>query len=294
MKPNFRSHWLVVLGAIGILFAFEQLTMGYWPPSCSVGSENCGSWTCTPGNVIYAGTLSKTNDVICVGGSVTAPSLSGTTIQAGHKTRQCVDNCGGSETEIRSISYNTTNTWWEPPLQTTFTTAGTYSFTIMVQGVSSDSDCPSPTPAVSAGTYTVTVANNIIPPVIAIQPVTQTVPVGNNATFSVSVVYCGSLTFYQWRKNGNELFNIGNFSGADTPQLTIQSVSLSDIGSCYDVVVRNPAGSVTSSSVKLWVSQPGVDSDGDGLPDSIDAYPNTPDTTLPTFTISSPAENQVF
>jgi hypothetical protein len=42
------------------------------------------------------------------------------------------------------------------------------------------------------------------------------------------------------------------------------------------------------------IVNPVVDSDNDGLPDSIDAYPNDYDYELPSFTITSPSEGSIF
>jgi hypothetical protein len=144
---------------------------------------------------------------------------------------------------------------------------------------------------VTSATAVLTVAASCTVPVITWQPQSQLVCTGATATFTVAATGPGPLR-YQWRKNGYNLFNGGNISGADSSVLTIKLVSLSDRAS-YDVVISNPAGSVQSQPAVLRVYQSG-DTDGDGLPDSIDADPYNPDTTAPVFVINTPSEGAVF
>jgi alpha-tubulin suppressor-like RCC1 family protein len=88
------------------------------------------------------------------------------------------------------------------------------------------------------------------PPYIVSQPVSQSVPVGASATFTVSAR--GSLPFgYQWRFNGQDI------SGATSATLTLSNLSYSQTG-YYDVAVRNPIGHVVSAKVLLSVGQTSV------------------------------------
>jgi hypothetical protein len=78
---------------------------------------------------------------------------------------------------------------------------------------------------------------------IATQPVSQSVVVGQPATFSVVTNLATGVT-YQWQKNGV------NISGATSASYTIPSVSASNSGN-YSVIVTSSSNSVTSSSVGL-------------------------------------------
>jgi len=78
------------------------------------------------------------------------------------------------------------------------------------------------------------------PPFITTQPVSQTVSVGGNATFSVAATGTAPLS-YQWTKNGV------NIIGATSATYSINNVQLTDAG-LYGVVVSNASGSEHSSA----------------------------------------------
>ncbi|MFC1584982.1 immunoglobulin domain-containing protein [Fibrobacterota bacterium] len=100
---------------------------------------------------------------------------------------------------------------------------------------------------------------NALPPVITIQPASQTVSEGQTASFSVAATSSSSMT-YQWRKNGTPL------SGATSAGYTTPATTLSDNGAQYDVIVTNSAGSTTSSAAVLTVNP---------LPPVISAHPSS-------------------
>lgn len=112
----------------------------------------------------------------------------------------------------------------------------------------------------NAGNYSVTVTNiagsitssNAVlivtntPPSITTQPQSQTVSVGQSATFSVTAT--GTLPLnYQWQLGGT------NLSGATTNPFTFANAQLTNEGN-YSVVITNLAGSVTSSVAMLTVN----------------------------------------
>jgi len=77
---------------------------------------------------------------------------------------------------------------------------------------------------------------------------------GTTAAFSVGVTGTAPFTF-QWQRNGANLVNGGNVSGATTSELTLTAVTTNDAAD-YTVVVSNPAGSVTSVVAALSVTLP--------------------------------------
>ena len=91
------------------------------------------------------------------------------------------------------------------------------------------------------------------PPVVT-GPANQTILEGGTTSFSVTTSGTAPFTF-QWRRNGTDLVNGGNVSGATTSGLTLTAVTTNDAAS-YTVVVSNPAGSVTSVVAVLTVISP--------------------------------------
>ena len=94
------------------------------------------------------------------------------------------------------------------------------------------------------------------PAAISLQPLSQTNAAGSTVTFTVVATTFFPVT-YQWQKNGTNLFDGGNLSGANTNTLTITGISDSD-SSSYSVIVSNSYGSVTSSIVTLTVIDPPI------------------------------------
>ena len=90
-------------------------------------------------------------------------------------------------------------------------------------------------------------------PIITNGPINQAVCAGNLANFLVTATGTG-LT-YQWRKGTVNLINGGNISGATSPMLSINSVSMSDAASNYNVVIAGTCSpNVTSANVSLTVN----------------------------------------
>src|ERR1019366_278359 len=112
-----------------------------------------------------------------------------------------------------------------------------------------------------AGSYTVVLTNLagsvtsavatltvIVPPTITTQPESQTVALGQNASFSVTANGTAPLS-YQWSFNGAAL------AGATSSTLPLNNVQTNKAGS-YTVVVTNMAGSITSAVAPLTVLVP--------------------------------------
>jgi hypothetical protein len=73
------------------------------------------------------------------------------------------------------------------------------------------------------------------------------VTAGERATFSVVATGTTPLN-YQWRKSGI------NISGASATSYTTSATTVTDSGSNFDVVITNPAGSITSNAATLSVN----------------------------------------
>src|ERR1041385_6386712 len=83
------------------------------------------------------------------------------------------------------------------------------------------------------------------PPVITVQPVSQSVSLSNSVTFSVTAS-SGTTMSYQWRKDG------ASITGATSNSYSISSVTSTNAAG-YTVKVVNSSGSVTSSVATLTV-----------------------------------------
>ena len=83
------------------------------------------------------------------------------------------------------------------------------------------------------------------------QPQTQLAFLGDPVSFTVSTF--GSLPVsYQWRKNGKNISDAGNLSGANTRTLLLTNISSADAAD-YSVVVSNALGSIASVTALLEV-----------------------------------------
>ena len=88
---------------------------------------------------------------------------------------------------------------------------------------------------------------------ILTQPTNQHVCVGGTANFAITS--SGLALTYQWRKGNLNLVNGTHFSGATSPILTINSVSLTDTASNYNVLVYGAcAPNDTSINVSLLIN----------------------------------------
>ena len=125
--------------------------------------------------------------------------------------------------------------------------------------------------AANSGSYRVWVANAagsmcsqpvtlsvFNPPVITIQPLSTSVAVGASATLQVAAGGTQPLT-YQW------YFNDSLLTTANGTSLLLTGVGSANAGT-YRVVVTNTVGTAISYPAILKVT--GIDSDGDGIPDS--------------------------
>jgi hypothetical protein len=84
---------------------------------------------------------------------------------------------------------------------------------------------------------------------ITAQPTTQGVRLGQVATFSVAASGSNPIS-YQWNKNGVPI------TGAINASYTTPATSAADNDSTFTVSITNPAGSVTSTTVRLLLNTP--------------------------------------
>jgi Immunoglobulin domain/Regulator of chromosome condensation (RCC1) repeat/Immunoglobulin I-set domain/NHL repeat len=91
-------------------------------------------------------------------------------------------------------------------------------------------------------------------PFILVSPVSQSILVYSNVTFTVLALGDEPLT-YQWQKDGVDLADDARVSGTSTPSLVISNLLVAD-ASGYRVIVTNASGSVTSAVATLTLLGP--------------------------------------
>ncbi|MCI0746867.1 MAG: immunoglobulin domain-containing protein [Verrucomicrobia subdivision 3 bacterium] len=97
-------------------------------------------------------------------------------------------------------------------------------------------------------TQRVAIAESVAPPMITTPLQNLLVPVGSNATFTVSATGSAPLS-YSWR------FGTTPITGATGPSHTVNNAQLANAGS-YTVTVTNPGGSASSTALLSVVDRP--------------------------------------
>jgi len=193
-----------------------------------------------------AGSATSNNAVLNVNAAAVAPSITtqpgNQSVTAGQTATFSVSATGTAPMSYQwrkngtSISGATASSYTTPA--TSMTDSGS-TFSVSISNSAG---------SVTSNNATLTV-NQAAPiaPSIATQPASQTVTVGQTATFSVLATGTGPLS-YQWRMNGT------NVSGANGSSYTTSATTTGMSGSAYSVVVSNSAGSVTSGNAMLTVN----------------------------------------
>ncbi len=98
-----------------------------------------------------------------------------------------------------------------------------------------------------SGATTMAPADPATAPSFTLQPASQTVVVGQPASFSVMATGTAPLS-YQWQKNN------ANISGATSASYTTPATVSGDNGATFRVIVSNSAGNVTSNAATLTLN----------------------------------------
>lgn len=121
----------------------------------------------------------------------------------------------------------------------------------------------------ASAVLTVVVPVTNTPPQILTQPISQTINVGSNVTFSVTASGTAPM-MYQW------FFNGGNLNGQNASTLNLSQVQQNQAGN-YSVIVSNVAGTATSAAAVLAVPSSGAVSS---------------ETVKPKLSITTPKSNE--
>lgn len=104
------------------------------------------------------------------------------------------------------------------------------------------------------GSVTSAPARLEIRPTILTNPTNQTLIAGSKAQLSVRATGSTKLV-YQWRKNGTNVINGVNVSGATSNVLTLTALATNNVGA-YDVIITNRFGRTNSGVATLRVVSP--------------------------------------
>ncbi len=229
-----NSHtWNATLAALdsdgdrysnGVELADPNGTWRPGQPNPSGTVSNPGDATSYPGATATAPviTTQPASQTVPAGANVTFTVVATGTAPLSYQWRFNSVNISGATSSVLTLNAVTT------------ANAGSYSALVSNSAGSATS---------AAATLTV---NTVGAPTITTQPVSQTVTVGANVTFTVGATGTAPLS-YQWR------FNSVNISGATSSVLTLNAVTTANAGS-YSALVSNSAGSATSAAASLTVN----------------------------------------
>lgn len=168
----------------------------------------------------------------------------------------------GSASPPLGLSYTPTYQWQLDGVNLTdgagISGSGTSMLTLTGVSAASDGNYTLVASSASFGSNTSNVATITVeaPPLITVQPLSQTLAYGSvpSVTFTVAASGLPAPTF-QWFENGNPLSDGGRISGSATSTLQITNPMVSDTG-VYTVVATNGIGSpATSNPASLTVNQ---------------------------------------
>ncbi len=237
----------------------EQADAGNY--TCEITSP-CNTKTTTQNATLAIGSGSQTfitaqanNNNVCVGGTATfSIGATGTNLTYRWRKGNVVLTNGGKISGANSANLVISNV--------ESVDAGQYNV-IVTGGCNNESTQTSRNVSLNVSDETFTVTS---------QPTNQATAPGGSATFSVSANGMGIT--YQWMKNGNDLVDVNNISGARSPNLTISNATKADEGNYACVITNNCGVRVVTSFVTLAVGSPTSVRSRNALAGNVQVFPN--------------------
>ncbi len=227
--------------------AIAGATASSYTTPATVQTDNGASFTVTVSN--GAGSVTSSAAMLTVNPAAVAPAITtqpqSQTVTAGQTATFSVGASGTAP-----LSYQ----WKKNGAAIASATASSYATPPTVQtdsGARFSVTVTNPVGSLTSSAATLTVNAAAVAPTITAQPQSQTVTMGQTATFGVVAGGTAPLS-YQWKKNGTAI------AGATASSYTTPATVQTDNGASFTVTVSNGAGSVTSSAAMLTVNPAAV------------------------------------
>ena len=213
--------------------------------------SGCTGVTSAKGNAVSS-TSASTSSIIALSASPAALSFGNVSVGSTSNQSLTITNSGTSPVTISQANASGAGfaiggvappVSLNPGNSATFTASFAPASTGSVSGAASFSG-----PQLSS-TFVIqmTGAGVAVAPSITAQPISESILVGQTATFSVNASGTAPLN-YQWRKNGSAI------AGASSASYTTPAETTSDNGAQFSVVVSDSAGSIASNAATLSVT----------------------------------------
>jgi hypothetical protein len=235
--PPFSYQWLKNNANIG------GATLASYTTPATIAGDNGAKFDVVVSNA--AGSVKSAMATLTVNAGAVAPTImippNNQTVTMGQTVTFSVTATG---TAPLSYQWQKNNANISGATASSYTTPATVSgdngakFDVVVSNVAG---------SVTSAMAMLTVNAGAVAPTITTQPASQTVTIGQTATFSVTATGTAPLT-YQWQKNS------ANISGATAASYATPATATADNGAKFDVVVSNAAGSITSAMATLAVN----------------------------------------
>jgi hypothetical protein len=196
-------------------------------------------------------TVTATSSVSSVTSNAATLTVTAAPVAASITTQPASQTVTAGQTATFSVTATGTATltyqWAKNGTPISGATAASYTTPATVPGDTSSSFTVTVTNSISSVTSNAATLTVNVPPSITTQPLSQTVTAGQTATFTVTAIGTGTLS-YQWKKNGTSI------SGATAASYTTPATVAGDNGATFTVTVTGNAGNVTSSAAILTVN----------------------------------------
>ncbi len=202
-------------------------------------------------------TTSDAGEYRCIvsgdGGTVTSDAATLTIVANTTITTQAQSQtiCEGQSATfaVEATGDNISYQWQKDNADIQGATSATYTINSTTTGDAGDYTC---VVSGTCGTVTGDAATLTVKPLISITSQPQSIEIGRGKQAVFSVAASGTISTYQWYKDGTALSDGGKYSGTTTAQLTISDAAQSEAGS-YTVKISGECGDVTSEAATLSV-----------------------------------------